>query len=467
MISGNDKFERHPQNQPHLRGFMCARPHWTRRQFFRMAGGGITGAFLAERGYADGIATTNPATINRARSVLFILLAGAASPIDTFDLKQVDGVTPSDFAPETINGIRWPAGLLPKIGGVLGDIAIVRSMRAWALVHNLAQTWAQIGRNPAAALGDIAPNIGSIVALEKEKERTPAQAFPTFLALNSNGAVGSGYLPATYAPFKVIPAAAGLANTTNPDGAVRLEDRWNLLHSLDDPLRVDSPYGKPLEDMDEFYKAAKGMTYNPVVDQAFKFTSTDSARYGGSAFGNALLVARQVLAANQGTRFIQVTLGGWDMHQNIYDRQANPRGNIYALGKTLDDGFTELVKDLKASGLLNETLVVMMGEFGRTVGRLSGQNGRDHYPHQFCVFAGAGVKGGRTIGSTNDTGAATREYGWSRDRDVRPEDVEATIYSAMGINWKYVNYNDPFGRGYEYVPGGKDDLYGPIDDLWS
>ena len=103
------------------------------------------------------------------------------------------------------------------------DFAIVRSMRSHALVHSLAQTWTQIGRNPAAALGNIAPNIGSIVAIEKDKERQPGQIFPAFLALNSNGAVGPGYLPATYAPFKVTPAAGGIANTTNPDGQAVLQ----------------------------------------------------------------------------------------------------------------------------------------------------------------------------------------------------------------------------------------------------
>ncbi|MCL5460382.1 hypothetical protein M3M33_17220, partial [Loigolactobacillus coryniformis] len=78
-------------------------------------------------------------------------------------------------------------------------------MRSWALVHSLAQTWTQIGRSPAAALGDVAPHIGSVVALEKEKERTPSQVFPTFLALNAGNASGSGYFSATYAPFKLNP----------------------------------------------------------------------------------------------------------------------------------------------------------------------------------------------------------------------------------------------------------------------
>jgi uncharacterized protein (DUF1501 family) len=109
----------------------------------------------------------------------------------------------------------------------------------------------------------------------------------------------------------------------------------------------------------------------------------------------------------------------------------------------------------------------MAGEFGRTVGQLSAAQGRDHYVQQFAFLAGAGIKGGRAIGSTNSLGSATSDFGWSRQRDVRPEDIEATIYSAMGINYTSVRYDDPFNRGFEYVPYGQEDLYGPVNELWA
>src|SRR5204862_261427 len=111
-----------------------------------------------------------------------------------FDLRMVNGVTPTAFNPATIgNGVLFPTGLMPMLAQQIDDLAIVRSLRSHALVHSLAQTWSQIGRNPAAALGSIAPNIGSIVAIEKDKYRTPGQIFPAFIALNSNGAAGGGY----------------------------------------------------------------------------------------------------------------------------------------------------------------------------------------------------------------------------------------------------------------------------------
>lgn len=440
------------------------RPFASRREFFRLLGAGVTGSFLAGNSQAQLVRSLDVRTRNTAKNVIFILLTGAPSHVDTFDLKFLDGISPTGFQPETIKGIRFNTGVFPKIAAQLDDIAILRSVRSWAAQHSLSQTWVQIGRSPAAVLGDVAPNIGSIVALEKRAERTPGQLFPTFLALNADGAVGSGYLPAQYEPFKTAPSTTGLANTAHPDGAARFTAKYDLLESLDAPLRAKSPLSPVMEDYGAFYQSARGLMYNPTVDQAFKYTAADSARYGNTGFGNALLTAKQVLAANSGTRYIQITLGGWDMHSGIYA----PNGNsMFTLGRTLDNGYGALIADLKAAGLLNETLVVMMGEFGRTVGALNNQAGRDHYTQQFAVFAGGGVKGGRAIGETDAQGARTTEFGWSEQRDIRVEDIEATIYSALGINWTNVRYDDPFGRGFEYVPYAGEGLYKPIEELWG
>ncbi len=440
------------------------RPHWTRRGFFEILGAGVSGAFLAQR-YAKAAELTlsGGTTKNTAKNVIFILLAGAPSHIDTFDFKMVNGVTPASFAPQTANGIVWPAGLLPKLGTMLGDFAIVRSLRSHALVHSLAQTWTQIGRNPAAVLGNIAPNIGSIVAIEKDKERAKGQIFPPFLALNSGAGVGAGFLPAIYAPLKVTPSTGGIANTSHPDGQAAFYRRWQLMHSMDDSLRTAAPNGQPQHDYDDFYWAADNMMYNPVVNQAFGFTAADSTRYGGTALGNACLVAGQVLKAGQGTRYIQITSNdGWDMHQNIYAANGLP-----AKGKILDDAVSQLVSDLKASGLLASTLVVMMGEFGRTVGSLSGAAGRDHFPQQFAFFAGGGVKGGTVLGATNAAGSDVADYGWSQDRYVYAEDIEATIYSALGIDWTTIRRDDPLGRGFEYVPQTGPIHFYPVHELWG
>lgn len=466
---GQDKFNKFVTKYPHAHKTFFNRPDITRRGFFQIAGAGVTASYLSvDKARACTVATSQTVTTqNKAKNVIFILLAGAPSHTDTFDLKSDNVGRPSAMTPTLINGINWPMGLMPQLAKQLPNMAIVRSMNSWALVHSLAQRWTQIGRNPAASLGSIAPNIGSVVALETASQRQPGQVYPAFLALNSPGGADNGYFPATYAPFKVVPNANGIPNTTNPLGQPRYEDLYSRLHEIDDPLRINSPLGTTVQDYDEFYTAGKLLMYNPVVQKGFSFTTADSLRYGSTGFGNACLIAKQVLAANQGTRFIQITLGSWDMHQDIYGAQ-NPKGNnLFTMCPQLDNGVGSLLSDLAASGLLSSTLVVLAGEFGRTVGPVTPAGGRDHLLQQSIVFAGAGVHGGKVIGATNSSGSDTTDFGWSRQRYVKPEDVEATIYSAMGINWTTVRCDDPFNRGFEYVPFSETDLYGPINELWT
>src|SRR5262245_5106770 len=246
-MSPQEKFQRFVIRYPHARRPFYARPHFTRRQLFQIFGAGVTASCMMGKPAPAGvIVDQRPVTTrNTARNVIFVLLAGAPSHIDTFDFKLVPGVTPSNFNPAAINGIAWPAGILPKLADQLPKLAIVRSVKAWATGHSISQHWVQIGRNPSGALGDIAPNIGSVVAIEKYGERLSSQVLPTFIALNSGGAVGAGYFPATYDPLRLSPSATGIPDTSNVDGEARMDGRYQLLHKLDDPLRLNSPYGKP------------------------------------------------------------------------------------------------------------------------------------------------------------------------------------------------------------------------------
>jgi hypothetical protein len=464
-MNAKDRFLNFIERFPHPHEPFYARPHLTRRELLGLAGAGVTVSCLAGRAKAGPVIDSTPVELQRkARNVIFVLMAGAPSHIDTFDFKNVEGITPADFNATRYGDILWPQGILPKLGERLGDMAIVRSMMAWAAAHQISQHWVQIGRNPTGALGDIAPNMGSVVAIEKESERRASDVLPTFLALNSAGAIGSGYFPAAFDPMKVQPSANGLGNTTNADGAARTQARMSFVKTLDGALRGNSSLGTRVDDYADFASAAEALTYNAQVQRAFSYTADESARYGNTNFGNACLLAQKVLAADLGTRFVQITIGGWDMHQNIYSTQA---GGLYLKAREFDSGVAAMLDDLKKAGIFEETLVVMLGEFGRTVGRLSATAGRDHYLQQFVAFAGGGVKGGRALGVTDAAGSATIEYGWSRNREVRPEDVEATIYSALGINWTTIRYDDPFARGFEYVPYAKEDLYGPINELWK
>src|SRR5262249_32469923 len=146
-----------------------------------------------------------------------------------------------------------------------------------------------------------------------------------------------------------------------------------------------------VSDYEDFYEAAKQLTYNNTVDKAFQFSAGDAARYGNSAFGASCLVAKQALQANQGTRYIEISFGSWDMHQNIYSPAAN---SLAAMAKQFAAGVSALLDDLKSTGLLDSTMVIMMGEFGRTVGPITPAGGRDHWLQMSAAFAGAGIKGG-------------------------------------------------------------------------
>ena len=199
-----------------------------RRVFFKVAATGVAGYFLSPQNMCAQIAYSGPTTIlNTARYCIFILLPGAPSQTDTFDLR-VGSWTPANFSPNTINGVDWPGGLLPMLGGQLelNNFSIIRSCQSTALVHNLLQNWNQIARNPTSATGKIAPNIGSIVALETEPQRRSNQKLPGFLSLSGGGSLaGNGYLPGRYAPFDVTPSPQGIGNLSNADGQVTFTAR--------------------------------------------------------------------------------------------------------------------------------------------------------------------------------------------------------------------------------------------------
>jgi hypothetical protein len=423
-----------------------------RRLFFELTGAGVAGYFLSPFDtYAQSGSYAGAAKIlNTARYVIFIQLAGAPSQVDTFDLK-VGSWTPADFGPTTINGADFPAGLMPNLANQASRFSLVRSCQANALVHQLLQAWNQIARNPASATGKIAPNIGSIVALETEPKRTSAQKLPGFISMASAGnLVRNGYLPGRYAPFDVNVAAAGLANLTNGDGEATFTDRYGVLQQL-------NTAGVRRSDFDEwadFYSGARAMMYDPTITATFRFTTDDQIRYGNSQFGNSCIVARNLVTADLGTRYIMITLGGWDNHQNIYQQNAG----VYRPARQLDAALGNLIADLavipgaNGQSKLDETLIVAKGEFGRTVGPLTTQQGRDHYFVHTAFFAGGGVRGGKIIGETTADGRMIQSPGWSGDRAVTPEDITATIYSALGINYTTVRRDDPLGRGFEYVP---------------
>jgi Protein of unknown function (DUF1501) len=444
---------------------------FSRRRFLRVTGTGIVASYFApvlSARLLESASSVGPTLRNTARNCIFIFLAGAPSHIDTWDLKEGPW-TPADFAPAAFGPVRFPQGLMPNVAKQLDKIAIIRSGLSWAALHPLAQEWAQIARNPAGPTGAIAPHIGAVVALEAQAAAQPGDILPGFVSMNQVMA-GSGYLSARYAPFAVTPAASGVAALTHPAGAARFDDLWNLIQQIDGD-RQTGQMGRNANDMASFYEQSKILVDSPDVNRLFTFASEEYTRYGATNFGASLIIARNLVGARLGTRFVQVTLGGWDHHTNIYGKSGT---SLFTQMKIFDPGYAALLADLAATPgstpgktLLDETMVVVLGEFGRTVGPLTVQGGRDHFLRMSMAFAGGGVRGGTVIGSTDDTGANAKEFGWAANRDVRPEDVTSTIYSALGIDYTTVRHDDPLNRGFEYVPLAKDGTYGPVNELFG
>lgn len=449
-------------------------PFWgegfSRRRFLKIAGTGVVASYFADvlsPSLIYGATSVNPTLHNTARNCIFIFLSGGPSQVDMWDLKE-GASTPATLVPTSYGDVRWPQGLLPKTATHLNKMVLIRSGLAWAAVHPLAQKWAQIARNPSGATGNIAPHIGSVVSLEAQKSRALTDVLPGFIALNGTSA-GAGYFPAQHAPFAVRPSPDGLSSLTHPDGAARLDDRWKLLQSIDTD-RSNGSLGGEAADMASFYTQAKTLIDTPHINDIFSFTNDERIRYGTNNFGDSLIIARNLVGANRGTRFVQVTYGGWDHHSNIYGAQGN---SLFTQCPPLDNGLGALFDDLSArpgvqagKSLLDETLVVILGEFGRTVGAISGNGGRDHYLRMSVVMAGGGVKGGRVIGATDATGGSVKEFGWGENRDIRPEDITSTMYSALGIDYTTIRRDDPLGRGFEYVPFAANETYKPVNELF-
>jgi Protein of unknown function (DUF1501) len=438
------------------------RPAIDRRVFFQHAGAAVAGSFFLPGRSLETIAKGASTPVGTAKNVIFVMMSGGPSHADTFDLKEGAWTLPA-MEPTSYGDLRWPRGLFPKLAEQIDSLALVRSARAYALVHGLVQSWVQIGRNPLSGLSRIAPHIGSVVSRELGD---PAAVLPAFLSLNSGGGPAQGYLEPRHAPFYVNPGGNGLGNTSNPVGAANFDRRYGLLLELDAETRAWGEIGPSVKEMEQFNLSARTLMYNGDVDKVFTFDAAERARYGTSGFGNACITARNLLRARLGARFIQITVGGWDMHTNVYTGNALNPSSATSTGRTFDAGLGTLLADLKNDGLLDETLVFCLGEFGRTVGPLNSGGGRDHFFTQSALMAGAGVKGRRAIGKTDAIGSVINEFGWAGNREIRPEDFEATIYSALGIDWTKVYHDDPLNRGFALVPTNQDEEYKPIHELW-
>ena len=389
----------------------------------------------------------------QAKSVILLWMDGGPAHTDTFDPKpDAPADKRGEFKPISTNvpGIQI-CEHLPKMAQQMDKVTLLRGLSHDEGAHERAQHTLLTGWKPTPAL--VYPSVGSVTA----KELGARGALPPYIAVPysgfGSGYGNSGYLEAAYNPFSV----GGDPNNPHftvqdvvmPGGVTleRLDRRRSLLQAMDSLYRRFDGDQQSVS-RSKFYERAYDMITSPESKKAFNMDDEPATlrdRYGHTTFGQSCLLARRLVEA--GVRFVTVSMGGWDTHS------ANFSSLKDGLLPPVDQGFSALLEDLHQRGLLKDTLVVWMGEFGRTP-QVNPLAGRDHWPGAQCaVIAGAGVPGGHVLGTTDKEGGAPL------DHKVAPADLIATIYAKLGIDTDKL-YITPQQRPVKILDGGA-----PVSEL--
>jgi uncharacterized protein (DUF1501 family) len=368
----------------------------------------------------------------RAKSCILIWLDGGPSHLDTFDPKpEAPGEVRSQFRSigTSVDGIQI-CEHLPRTAKVMREVALIRSLTHELGNHDTGTRFLLTGHRPTPALEH--PSLGSLVAHEAGfgAALPPYVAIPGDAVGGNSGAARSGYLPGAFSAFNVGPDPGRVRDLQLPDGVsfARSERRREMLAKMDAFSReVES--GAATQSRDAFYEQAYRLLASNEARGAFDLSQEKPAlreRYGPGRIGAGCLLARRLVEA--GARFVTVVDTGWDMHTQIF--RELPDARFAGSGKlpSLDRAYAALLTDLRERGLLDSTLVVMMGEFGRTP-KLNAAAGRDHWPRAgFACLAGGGVRGGQVIGATDAHGEVPVE------RPVSPPDLAFTLLRLLGVD---------------------------------
>lgn len=392
----------------------------TRRELLRLSAAGVAATSFS--GWlptlaARAAAGTSAAGKAKAKACIVLWMDGGPPHTDTFDLKP-DVAECGIFKPisTSLPGVQI-SELLPKTAQIMDRATLLRGMQTIENEHLRARYHLRMGYRDGAG-GVSYPSLGTIVSSEIGAANSEV---PNFVAIceRRDRSHGPGYLGTNYQPLYVHDAAKGVENLKSPVDAAGADDRLGLLASIDAKFR--GTHGAALADQHAtVYKKAVQLMRSEKV-KAFDLSGEPTAlqkRYGDHAFGRGCLMARRLVET--GVKYVEVTLGGWDTH--FENNEA-----IKKLCGQLDPAMTTLVEDLEERGMLDETLVVWMGEFGRTP-KFKGK-GRDHYAKAWStMLLGGGAKRGQVIGRTDDVGATVAE------RPVSCADFMATVCTALGID---------------------------------
>ena len=347
----------------------------------------------------------------KAKSVIYLYMAGGMSHIDTFDPKL--GETKGFSDPIKTKADFQLGGYMTETAKQADKITVIRSMATKTGVHQSANYMMHTGYEPRGTI--IHPSLGAWGQHFLGKKGT----LPCSVnIMPGDNHPGSGFFPPSYSPIPIRTPEAGLQNVKPTVSDDSFSKRIALMNAFDAEFRQKFK-SKDVHDYNEFYDETLRLMKSEEL-KAFDISQESSetkALYGTSAFGKGCMLARRLV--QNGVRFIEVQTGGWDMHNTIDTAMSTT-------GKNMDEVFAALLRDLQATGLLESTLVVLASEFGRTPG-INENGGRDHYPVFCSVFAGGGVKGGYVHGSTDAAGKAIT------DKQVGVTDFVATIGAAMGL----------------------------------
>lgn len=430
----------------------------SRRDWLRWTGWfGGSGLLSLSGGHAARGAEAANATSSPAKSCILIWLDGGPSHLESWDLKPLaSSEVRGPFQPiaTSVPGIAV-CEHLPRSAQIAQHLAIIRSVTSPLGEHGLANHYLLTGYTPTPVLDY--PHLGSVVAHERGGEPTLP---PHVIVPNWRGGVGAGYLGAKYRPFVTggDPAHSEfrVRDLDYYPGVTleRTERRREYLRRLEQWERgVDSSRSAPDPELEQAYRLVSSKEAKQAFDLEAE-TDATRARYGPRTLGQSCLLARRLV--ERGVPFVTVSNSGWDTHESLVvqlrDGYAGARVGVGLL-PTLDQALAALVGDLAERGLLDETLVVAMGEFGRTP-KLNARGGRDHWPRVFSVvLAGGGVPGGQVIGASDSVGESPA------DRPVTPADLAATIFRRMGVD-PTRELQTPDGRPVRINTGGR-----PIREL--
>jgi hypothetical protein len=425
----------------------------SRRDWLKLAAAGVVGSSTS--GWLKVLADDAARNPQRKRSCILLWMSGGPSQLDTFDLKP-GHANGGPFKPIDTNvpGIQISEHFR-QIAKLANHLAIVRSMTSKEGDHGRATFLLRTGYLPQGPVQF--PSLGALVSKELGDDNSELPNFVSvapFRALNQN-AFGSGFLGPRRAPLIVgesslVPVQQG---PNNADQALKVQDlapsaevgrgqadaRIELLQQVQRDFLAAHPDVSAVSHQNAYERAVRLM--RSAAAKAFDLDDEKAAvrdAYGRNLFGQGCLLARRLVERR--VPFVEVTLNGWDTH-------ANNANTVRTLSQTVDAGWAALMTDLQERGLLDTTLIVWMGEFGRTP-KFGRPDGRDHWPNSFsAVLAGGGIKGGQVIGDTGPDGVAIK------DRPVTVPEFLATICEALGIDHQKQNISN-VGRPIRIVAPG-------------